>query len=177
MTRWKAFTAAALLVLPALAEAGGKTMPPQLARARYVAIGYDTGDGVLDARSAVGRADLAPGDAEALEELRTLLGEWDRFVLTERADQADIVIAVRTARRAAFEIGGRAGHDDPSAARAARGQAPTLGGEVSSPGDVFSVYDGSGRGTLVLWRERGRGDDFPRGSFERFRKDVEKTKP
>lgn len=174
MTRWNVLASALALALPLAAAAGEKTMPPQLARARYVAIGYDTGDGFLDARTAVGRTDLAPGDAEALEELRELVSGCDRFTLTERTDQADILIAVRTARRAVFEVGGRIGSDD---ARPARAHSPSLGGEVSSAGDVFAVYDATGARSSALWRERRSGGDFPRDAFEKFRKDVEKAAP
>jgi hypothetical protein len=176
MTRWNALTALAVLVLPAAAIAGGKKVPPQLAQARYVALGYDTGDRFVDARSLIGSPELAPRDAEALDALRGLVSDWDRFVLTERVDEADILIAVRTSRRAAFEIGGRIGSDDSDAVgRSARAQSPTFDAEVSSPGNIFSVYEASGgRPGMVLWRERRTGDDFPRASFERFKADVVK---
>ncbi|MET0556567.1 MAG: hypothetical protein ABW221_26250 [Vicinamibacteria bacterium] len=175
MTRWSALTAVAVLVLPAAAMAGGKKIPPQLTQARYVALAYDTGDRFVDARSLIGSAELAPRDAEALDALRGLVSDWDRFVLTERVDEADIVIAVRTSRRAAFEIGGRIGQGDEDSARSARTQAPSLDAEVSSPGDIFTVYASSGgQPGMVLWRERRSGDDFPRASFERFKADVVK---
>lgn len=176
MTRWNAVTAVAVLVLPAVALAGERKVPPQLTQARYVALAYDTGDRFVEARSLIGRPELSSSDSDALEALRALVADWDRFVLTERVDEADIVIAVRTSRRAAFEIGGRIGSDDPEAAgRSARAQAPTFDAEASSPGDIFSVYAASG-GTpgMVLWRERRSGDDFPRASFERFKADVTK---
>jgi hypothetical protein len=176
MNRWKALTAVAVLALPAAALAGEKKVPPQLTQARYVALGYETGDHFVDARSLAGRAELSPRDSEALEALRDLVASWDRFVLTERADQADILIALRTSRRAAFEVGGRIGSDDPDArGRNARAQSPTLAGEVSSSGDVFTVYEASGgRPGMVLWRERRSGDDFPQASFEHFKADVAK---
>jgi hypothetical protein len=175
MTRWNALTALAVLVLPAAAIAGGRKVPPQLAQARYVALGYDTGDRFVDARSLIGSPELAPRDAEALDALRGLVSDWDRFVLTERVDEADILIAVRTSRRAAFEIGGRIGQGDPDSARSERTQAPTFEGELSSSGNIFSVYEASGgRPGMLLWRERRTGEDFPRASFERFKADVVK---
>jgi hypothetical protein len=176
MTRWNALTAVAVLVVPVAAAAGEKKVPPQLTEARYVAIGYDTGDRFVEARSLIGRPELTSRDSDALEALRALVTDWDRFVLTERADQADIVIAVRTARRAAFEIGGRIGNEDPeTVGRSARAQSPTFDGEVSSQGDLFSVYAASGnKPGMLLWRERRTGDDFPSASFERFKADVTK---
>jgi hypothetical protein len=177
MTRWKALAAAAVLALPATALAGGKKVPPQLTQARYVAIGYDTGDRFVDARSLIGRPELSPGDTDALDALRELVAGWDRFVLTERLDEADILIGVRTSRRAVFEVGGRIGQDDAEGrvARSERAQGTRFDGEVSSPGDVFSVYAASGgRPGMVLWRERRASDDFPRASFERFKADVAK---
>jgi len=176
MTRWNALTAAvAVLALPMSAAADGKKVPPQLTQARYVALGYDTGDGFVEARSLIGHPELSSRDADAVETLRALVTDWDRFVLTERVDQADIVIAVRASRRGAFEIVGRTGHEDPEmVGRSARAQSPTFDAEVSSPGDLFTVYEASG-GTpaMVLWRERRNGgDDFPRASFDRFKADV-----
>jgi hypothetical protein len=177
MARWNVLAALALLALPAAALAGEKTIPPQLTQARYIAIGYDSGDRFVDARSLIGRSELSSRDTDALEALRALVADWDRFVLTERADQADIVIAVRASRRAALEIGGRIGQDDPDAVgRSARAQTPTFDAEASSPGDLFTVYAAGGsRPGMVLWRERrSGGDDFPRASFERFKSDVTK---
>jgi len=176
MTRWNALTALAVLVLPAAALAGERKVPPQLTQARYVVLAYDTGDGFVEARSLIGHPELSSRDSDAVETLRALVSDWDRFVLTERVDQADIVIAVRASRRAAFEIGGQIGSDDPErVGRSARAQSPTFDAEVSSPGDLFTVYEASG-GTpaMVLWRERRTGDDFPRASFERFKADVAK---
>jgi hypothetical protein len=177
MNRRKALAAIAVLALPLSAAAGEKKVPPQLTQARYVALGYDSGDRFVDARSLIGRSDLSPRDTDALAALRELVSGWDRFVLTERADQADIVIAVRASRRAAFEIGGRVGQDEPEGrvARSERAQATQFDGEVSSDGDIFTVYAAAGdRPGMVLWRERRTGGDFPRASFERFKSDVAK---
>jgi len=177
MTRWNALTAVAVLVLPAAALAGERKVPPQLTVARYVAIGYDTGDGFVEARSLIGHPELSSRDSDALETLRALVTDWDRFVLTERVDQADIVIALRASRRGAVEIVGRTGHEDPEmVSRSARAQSPTFGAEVSSPGDLFTVYEASGSTpAMVLWRERhSSGGDFPRASFDRFKADVAK---
>ena len=177
MTRWNVLTAVAVLALPAAALAGEKKVPPQLTQARYVALAYDTCDRFVAPRSLIGRPELSSSDSDALDALRALVAEWDRFVLTERLDQADIVIAVRTSRRAAFEIGGRIGNEDPeTVGRSARAQSsPTFDAEVSSQGDLFSVYAASGdKPGMLLWRERRTGGDFPRASFERFKADVAK---
>jgi hypothetical protein len=178
MTRSNVLTAVvvAVLALPAAALAGEKKVPPQLTQARYVALAYDTGDRFVEPRSLIGRPELSSSDSDALDALRALVADWDRFVLTERLDQADIVIAVRTSRRAAFEIGGRIGNEDPeTVGRSARAQSSTFDAEVSSQGDLFSVYAASGdKPGMLLWRERRTGGDFPRASFERFKADVAK---
>jgi len=176
MSRWKTLTAVAVLALPAAASAGERKVPPQLTQARYVAIGYDTGDRFVEARSLIGRPELTSRDSDALEALRALVTDWDRFILTERADQADIVIAVRTSRRAAFEIGGHIGNEDPeTVGRSARAQTPTFDAEASSQGDVFAVYAASGdKPGMLLWRERRTGGEFPGDSFQRFKADVAK---
>ena len=179
MTRWNVLTALAVLALPAAATAGQRHVPPQLTQARYVALGFDTGDGFIHERAAIGHPELiAERDLEALAELRARFVDWDRFVLADRPEQADILVGVRTSRKAVFEIGGRIGHDDPGA-RGARSQAPTLGAEASSPGDTLSVYqiEGGAQPGMLLWRERRSGDDFPGASFERFKADVEKSVP
>lgn len=177
MARWNALMAVAVLALPAAAGAGEKKVPPQLTEARYVALGYDTGDRVISAQSLIGHPELSSRDTDALENLRSLVSGWDRFILTERVEQADILIAVRTSRRGSLQVAGQMGHESPEmAGRSARAQSPTFDGELSSDGDIFTVYE-SKQGTpgMVLWRERrGGGGDFPRGSFERFKSDVAK---
>ena len=82
-----------VLTLPAAAGASGAAptdkMPALLARARYVALGYDLGDGFLSAEriSAVAAATL-PEERRALEAIRNDLEKWGRYIVTLRPAEA-----------------------------------------------------------------------------------------
>jgi hypothetical protein len=64
---------AAPLGLPARAVAGP---PAQLAQARYVALGYDLGDGFVSETDV--RADVLPEERAALQAIRAGIEQWDK---------------------------------------------------------------------------------------------------
>jgi len=165
-----------LLVAPAV-FAGPAKVPARLAQARYVALAYDLGDGLLSESEAVSKPGrVLPEDREALNAVRSQLEKWGRYVLTISPAQAELLIAVRTGRRASAEasvrIGGR-----PQGSGAATGSGATTGSayrvEGSSGDDMLSVYEGS----ALLWREQRPGG-LSRSSptlFEDFKADVERA--
>jgi hypothetical protein len=161
---------AVLLVAPSLG-AGSKRIPAQLAHARYVALGYDTGvDRFVSEAELAGHGDeVSPGDYNALSTVRELIERTERYIITTRPDEAQLLIAVRTGRRAVANAGaGGFGTGGESRAR-------TFGGELSSSDDMLSVYESSGgRQGALLWREKqasGR-PGFPQRLFEQFAADV-----
>ena len=84
-----AVLAAPLVILPA-AEAGP---PALLAQARYVALGYDRGDGFVSETDV--RADVFPEERAALQAIRAGIEQWDKFQVVVRPGQAELLIAVR----------------------------------------------------------------------------------
>src|SRR5713101_36661 len=108
-----------LVALPSAAGAAPKTrVPALLERARYVALGYDVGDGFVSADqiSAVSAATL-PEERRAVEAIRSDLEKWGRYIVTTRPEQAEILIAVRIGRRASLEVGTRPGSPGDSRGR------------------------------------------------------------
>ena len=82
-----------VLIAPSLA-AGPKRVPAQLARARYVSLGYDTGDRFVSENDVVGRGDeVLPAEYAALGTVRDLIERSDRYVITTRPEQAEVLIA------------------------------------------------------------------------------------
>lgn len=165
--------AALFLVAPAVV-AGADRLPARVLQARYVALGYDLGDRFLSESEAIGDPDrVTPEDRKALQAVRDLIEKWDRYVITPRPGPAELLIAVRAGRRAMAGGGVRIG--------GGRGTRPGPSGgsyavELSSRGDVLSVYEGSTGGLGVpLWRGQ-RMDGFSGPSptlVEQFKADVE----
>lgn len=160
-----------VLIAPSLA-AGPKRVPAQLARARYVSLGYDTGDRFVSENDVVGRGDeVLPAEYAALGTVRDLIERSDRYVITTRPEQAEILIAVRIGRRGVVAARTGLGNGDASRSRG-------FGGEISSPEDMLSVYECSGgRPGTLLWQEKqapGR-PGFPQRLFEQFAADVAST--
>jgi hypothetical protein len=75
-----------------------------------VALGYDLGDGFLSAdQIAAVSAGTLTDERRAIEAIRTDLEKWGRYIVTDRPEQADILIAVRVGRRASTEVRERDG--------------------------------------------------------------------
>ena len=77
--RLAAAALAAPLALLVPAEAG---TPAQLAQARYVALGYDRGDGFVSETDV--RAEVLPEEREVLQRIRAGLEQWGRYVIVLR---------------------------------------------------------------------------------------------
>jgi hypothetical protein len=89
-----------LVVLVPSLQAGSKQATGRLAQARYVALGYDLGDRFLSERQAIVDSDrVTPEDRRALEVIRERLEDWDRYVIVDRPDQAELLVVVRKGRR------------------------------------------------------------------------------
>jgi hypothetical protein len=148
-----------------VASAGAPTA--RLAQARFVALGYDLGDTVLLDSDSLNSDRVLPEERAAVQSLYDALEEWGQYVVEPRGSRAELVIAVRKGRLASVQgIGGGFGTPD-------RGRSVGARGELSSPYDMLTVYDGG----TVLWR-RTRPAGSP-GSFTSmfadFRKDVDKA--
>jgi hypothetical protein len=171
----------AFLTLPVAAGAAPNTVVPALVeRARYVALGYDLGDGFLSADqiSAVSAATL-PEERRALEAIRSDLEKWGRYIVTVRPEQAEILVVVRVGRRVSLNLGG--GRGTPGGSRGGPGgsgvvSSRTIGGELSSNEDRVSVYEArDGRPGIRLWSAAGDGglEGNPPRLYKSFREEVE----
>jgi hypothetical protein len=172
--------ALSLLMAPGLV-AGPSRVPARLAQARYVALAYDLGDSMLSESEALAKpARVLPEDREALNSVRNLLEKWGRYVITTRPAQAELLIAIRTGRRASAEagvpIGGRRQGAGVTGSGATTGSSYRV--EASSGDDMLSVYDASGGGAgAPLWREQRPGGFSGSAPtlFDDFKADVEKA--
>jgi len=161
--------ATALLVSPGL-FAGPKQPPARLAQAQYVALGYDLGDRFVSEIEGIANRDVLTEDRKALSDVRDELKKWNRYLVVERPAQAELLIAVRTGRRASVGVGAPVGGRRPSGATTGRV-------ELSSRDDMLSVYEaGSGLSGLLLWRGQrpgGLSSDSRPSLFDDFRSAVE----
>jgi hypothetical protein len=167
------------LLVAAPVFAGPSKVPARLAQARYVALAYDLGDVLLSESESVSKPGrVLPEDREALNGVRSQLEKWGRYVLTLRPAEAELLIAVRSGRRASAEasvrVGGRRDGSAPAGSVATGG---SLKVEASSGADLLSVYDTAGGGSVVLWREQRHGGlSGPSPAlFEDFKADVERA--
>jgi hypothetical protein len=171
----------AFVTFPLAAGAASKSkLPALLERARYVALGYDVGDGFVSAAqiSAVA-ADTLTEERQALEAIRRDIEKWGRYIVTERPEQAEILIAVRVGRRGTLEVG--IGGNNPDGRRAGPGgnrtvSSRTIGGQLSSNEDRIAVYEAvGGRPGIQLWSaaETGGLAGSPPRLYKSFRDEIE----
>ena len=153
-----------------------KLVPTRLAKARFVAFGFDAGDRFVSEQAAFSDyRRVLPEDREALAALRALFVEWAHYTLTDRPEQSELLVVVRRGRRA---VGSAGIHIGGLGDGSAQGN-PSYGAEISTAGDMLSVYesDAVGRPGTLLWREAQ--DSGLRGSppplFEAFKRDVERA--
>jgi hypothetical protein len=170
----------ALVLSPAADAASKSKMPALLERARYVALGYDLGDGFVSAdRIALVSAGTLEDERRAIEAIRIDLEKWGRYIVTDRPEQADILIAVRVGRRAALEVGGGAGSRAVSRGEAGGnrvGSSRTIGAQISSNDDRVEVYQAvSGRPGIRLWSGAAIGGlaGTPPRLYKSLREEIE----
>ena len=170
--RLAAAALAASLALLAPAEAGA---PAQLAQARYVALGYDLGNGFVSETDV--HTEFQPEERAALQAIRARLEEWGKYVEVVRPGEADLLIAVRKGRL--VSLGGGISAGGPSSGRVggggSLGTGPTAGAQVSSPDDMIEVFDA--RGGSLIWRGMKPNGLFGAGPplFDSFRAEVAKA--
>ena len=173
-------TLGVLLVLASGANARAGQVPAEISRARYVALGYDTGSRFMTEREGDEQPDkLLREDLDALRALRDQLENWDKYVIVDRPEQAEIFFIVRAGRRLVIGAGvplrgGAAGPAGGPVAATSSG-ATTYGGQLSSQGDMLTIYQArDGRPGAQLWRET-HSAGFPSRLFDQFKSDVERT--
>jgi len=155
--------------------------PAEMALARYLALGYDVGDGfVPDGPDAHVSDRVTLEDRRALAAVRKALEGWGRHVITARPEQADLLVAVRAARLLSVEprVGGHGpvpgGPGGPGSVVSGHG----IRVEASTPVDVLEVYESvSGRPGRLMWRGRHASgfDGSPPPLFEELRRQIERN--
>ena len=170
----------AVMALSPAAEAASKsTMPALLEHARYVALGYDLGDGFVSAdRIALVAAETLPDERRAIEAIRNDLEKWGRYLVTDHPQDAEILIVVRVGRRGGFEItSGRGSPIDSRGEGTGRVVSTrTIGGSLSSNDDRVDVYEArAGRPGIRLWSGADVGGmaGSPPRLYKSFREEVE----
>jgi hypothetical protein len=144
-----------------------------LGQARYVALGYDLGDRFVSESEGFGDSNVLPEDRKALAAIRNQIEKWNRYAITRRPAQAELLIAVRVGRRAS----GTALRAPGGGPGQASGTTSSLRGEIaSSNDDMLAVYEGGTglSGTLLWqeWRRDGLSGSSP-ALFEEFQSAVE----
>jgi hypothetical protein len=170
-----------LLALPPAAEAASKSkMPALLENARYVALGYDLGDGFVSAANIPGvAARTLPDERRAIEAIHDDLEKGGRYVVTDRPEEAEILIVVRVGCRGGFGItsGGSAGDSrGEGGTRNGVVSSRTIGGQLSSNDDRVDVYEARhGLPGIRLWSgaEVGGMAVSPPRLYKSFREEVE----
>jgi len=168
---------------PAADAASNSKMPALLERARYVALGYDLGDGFVSAANiAAVAADTLPDERRAIEAIHNDLEKWNRYIVTDRPEQAEILIVVRVGRRARLDVGS-GGQDSRGVSRGETGgsrggvvSSRTIGGQLSSNDDRVDVYEARhGLPGIRLWSgaEVGGMAGSPPRLYKYFREEVE----
>jgi hypothetical protein len=181
-----------LVLLPNVAFAQHKTkkpiVPAVFNHARYVYVEAVDGQ-EFDPR-------LNPDDLQAIANVRDALGQWNRYALTTRREDADIVIVVCKGRaveaRAGVIIGsgpasgsgtGPQGNPSPGqpGGQSGTGFGTVGGGELGTPDDLFEVCQLNPDDTMStpIWmRTFPDGLDRPRVMlFEQFKNAVDKAYP
>jgi hypothetical protein len=153
----------------------------KIVNARFIMVTTESGD-PFDPK-------VMSDDRRAAGDIQNKIKEWKRFTLVYRKEDADIVIAVRSAGRVRANAGihidtGRqnkrplppGAHDPSQPTTTSIG--PILTADARPKDDLFSVYDAADYpSSAVLWRkEQKNGLSYPTiPLFEQFKKDIEKT--
>lgn len=146
-----------IFLLAAQSYAKAPNIPALVLQARYVAIGYETAEGFIaetDFQS-FASASVQPDDRQAIANIYEALSKWKRYIITINPVDADMLIAVRTGRRASGMGGIRVGTGgiDPRTGRSRpAGIGPVFGAEAGPADDYLAVYQSDeGREAARLW--------------------------
>ena len=171
-----------LIFFPAAqSNAKNPVIPGLVLQARYVCLGYETAEGFLaesDLRSFVSTK-VEPDDRRALANIYDSFNRWKRYIITINPEEADMLIAVRSGRRASVFGGvsaGTGGVDPVTGRRTSRQIGTVVGAEAGPPDDYLAVYQSDyGREAVKLWvatMHDGLGGKNP-PLFKNFKDEVE----
>jgi hypothetical protein len=130
----------AVLALGALGYSKPKSkddFPQALLNARYVYVEAEAGD--------IQNVNLIPEDRRAIVDLEDALRSWNRYNLTIRRSEAEVLFVVRKERIASAKIGGSIGRrtvpgTQPGTTDSQTTEAGRLGAELGPNEDMLYVY-------------------------------------
>lgn len=148
--------------------------PKALLNARYVYVEAEAGD--------IQSFKLIPEDRRAIVDVQDALRSWNRYNLTFRRSEAEVLFVVRKERIASARVGGTIGRrtepgTTPGTTETETHGAGTLGAEIGPNEDMLYVYLVKPDGTKFgpLWHEFLKdGLDKPEMPlFQRFKDQVD----
>jgi hypothetical protein len=172
-----------LVLLPALATIQAKPkkpykLPAAFEQARYVYVEAEDGQ-EFNPR-------LNPDDRDAIADVDRALYDWNRYIVTTRRDQADLIFVVRKGRLATATLGGQVSSAPQSgpnrpAGGPMSGNGIAVGTEVGPPDDFLEVFlpnPNEARGALLWQRTLPDGLNPPQLTlFKQLKDEVERTYP
>jgi len=172
-----------LVLVPAVATLQANTkkpykLPALFNQARYVYVEAVAGQ-EFDPR-------LDPDDRQAIADVDKALHDWNRYVLTIRREQADLIFVVRKGRLVTAKVGVQVGSGPQGApGRPADGPFPgngvAVGGDVGPADDLLEVYvpnPNDAQGALLWQRTLPDGLNPPQLTlFKQLKDEVERTYP
>jgi hypothetical protein len=174
-----------LLLVPALATVQAKPkkpykLPAVFNQAHYVYVEAVGGD-EFDPR-------LHPEDRQAISDVNKALYDWNRYTLTMKREQAELVFVVRKGRAVEVNAGvqvsaGSQGAPNRRANDPTQGNdvGYTVGGEVGPADDLLEVYmpnPGDAHGTLIWQHTLADGLNAPTlALFKQLKDEVERSYP
>jgi hypothetical protein len=156
-----------LVLLPTLAfgqtKKKKKTVPAVFGNARYVYVQAEDGD-VFD-------PNLVPEDRQAIADVEAAIRDWNRYTLTARPEEAELIFFVRKGRLVTGKLGGTVGTRNtyPGQPRGTStggmSRGAMVGADVGPPDDLLEVRaqnQQSGQGGLIWQRTQTDGLNAPR---------------
>ncbi|MGA8088712.1 MAG: hypothetical protein WCA10_15635 [Terracidiphilus sp.] len=153
-------------------------LPAAFEQARYVYVEAEDGQ-EFNPR-------LNPDDRGAIADVDRALYDWNRYIVTTRREEADLIFAVRKGRLATATLGGQvssapqAGPNRPAGGPLS-GNGIAVGGEVGPPDDFLEVFlpnPNEARGALLWQRALPDGLNPPQLTlFKQLKDEVERTYP
>jgi hypothetical protein len=150
------------------------TFPKALLNARYVYVEAEDGD--------INSLRLIPEDRRAIADVENALRTWNRYNLTIRRSEAEVLFVVRKERIASAKVGGTIGRrtvpgPTPGTTDSQTSEAGRLGAEIGPNEDMLYVYlvNPNGSKSGPLWHEFLKdGLDRPEMPlFQKFKDQVE----